>query len=471
MMNSALLYNICTIGYFIALFIYIANLAAKRARLRKLATVVAALAFLAQTFGMVLRWMEAGNVEVAAMERASSQKLTGIDWLIVFTQHPPWSNLYEIMVYMSWGIVLVFLVTEVKWRIRFIGIFALLLALTALGMASLTDGMIKPLVPALKSWWIMVHVISASIAYAAGTIGAVVSLFYLIKAKDRITLTSIAMGTMGVSLFLLILLGRVSALFLHGTYRVKLVRAMGGDEINVGQFIDDKFVPYYVPSPYVGLLLIIAIVLCLAAFMLLWRRRLLDDVPSGIGKVLYFLATLATMGVVIVAIGNDLFCTTFNIPSDVASQLMPPGPWKLSLRSHTWDLGLFAVILIAQIFIGLCFLYPKKIRYMLPPENNLDRTAYATIMVSFALVAVVLVTGALWAHYAWGRYWAWDPKETGALIIWLTYALYLHTRVTYGWAGVRSAVIGIFAFFVILAGFLGVNLGFFAEGLHSYGSS
>jgi ABC-type transport system involved in cytochrome c biogenesis permease subunit len=108
---------------------------------------------------------------------------------------------------------------------------------------------------------------------------------------------------------------------------------------------------------------------------------------------------------------------------------------------------------------------------LVPSSEQLDHIAYSNILVAFGLVAVVLVTGALWAHYAWGRYCGWDPKETGALVIWITYALYLHTRLTYGWKGPRSAVIGIFGFFVILAGFLGVNLGWFADGLHSYGSS
>ena len=115
-------------------------------------------------------------------------------------------------------------------------------------------------------------------------------------------------------------------------------------------------------------------------------------------------------------------------------------------------------------------LMPDKVRGLLPAAPRLDRAAYYSILIAFALVAVVLVTGALWAHYAWGRYWGWDPKETGALIIWITYALYLHARVTYGWVGVPSALIGVLGFFIILAGFLGVNLGWFADGLHSYGA-
>ena len=91
-------------------------------------------------------------------------------------------------------------------------------------------------------------------------------------------------------------------------------------------------------------------------------------------------------------------------------------------------------------------------------------------MVAFTFVGILIVTGAIWAHYAWGRYWGWDPKETGSLVIWFVYATYLHMRITHGLSGRPSAAIAIFGFFVVLAGFLGVNLGWFAEGLHSYGS-
>lgn len=471
MAMSAVLYNICTIGYVFSLFAYIANLALRRRVVRQGATVLVALSFLLQTIGMLFRWIEAGEVEVAAAERASGMALSGAQWWVIYTQHPPWSNLYEIMVYMSWGIVLVYLVTEVKFHVRFVGVIALMLALSALGMASLTDGMIKPLVPALKSWWIMVHVISASIAYAAGTIGAIVSLLYLVKAKERISLTSVAMGTMGLSAFLLVLLGRFFVLFREGAYKVKLIREMGDEEIVVGQFVGDKWSAFYASSPGVGILMIMAIISCLMAAVWLWKHRKQDYVPTGVGKWLYVIGFICTLAALCVALYHDLSGYQVSLDPETASKLMPPGPWRLSLRSHAWDIGLWGVILLGQVGVGMCCLWPKKIQKALPSADKLDTVAYNSILVAFALVAVVLVTGALWAHYAWGRYWAWDPKETGALIIWLTYALYLHTRVTYGWAGVRTAIIGVFGFFVILAGFLGVNLGFFAEGLHSYGSS
>ncbi|MDA0713331.1 MAG: cytochrome c biogenesis protein CcsA [bacterium] len=470
-MTSALWYNACILGYIVALFIYIFNLAFNKALLRRIATVIVGVAFLLETTGMVFRWIEAGEVEVAAVERTTGLVLSGLSRFMVFTQHPPWSNLYEIMVYMSWGIVLVYLVCEVKWRIRFMGIFALIITLTVLGIASLTDGTVKPLVPALKSWWIMVHVISASIAYAAGTLGAVASLLYLVKAKERLSLTALASGVMATSVVLALILGRGFNLILDTVYRVKLFKNMGGDFVVVGKAVDGKLIPYYVPSPGVGWLLLLAILFCIFAAILLFKKRKQEDVPTGLAKTIYFMAVLLTIGTGALMIINDVTGTVVIVDTETAATLIPPGPWRLALQSNSWDLGFLALILLGQLFIGLVIIFPGKIRALLPKVEQLDRMAYATIMVSFVLVAVVLVTGALWAHYAWGRYWAWDPKETGALIIWLTYALYLHTRVTYGWAGPRSAVIGVFAFFVIIAGFLGVNLGWFADGLHSYGSS
>jgi ABC-type transport system involved in cytochrome c biogenesis permease subunit len=161
---STRFFNATAAGYFTALFIYIANLAIKKDVVHRAGTITVALAFLTQVTGMGFRWHEAGLVEIEAAERAQHVVLEGAARFVIYTQHPPWSNLYEIMIYMAWGIVLVYLVSEVKFRVRTAGIFALLVALLAMGLASLTpDQTIKPLVPALQSWWIMIHVISSAI--------------------------------------------------------------------------------------------------------------------------------------------------------------------------------------------------------------------------------------------------------------------------------------------------------------------
>lgn len=469
-MTSTLWYNFCTAGYGIALLLYCLNLGLQRELIRKIATTIVSLAFISQTLGMVLRWIEAGEVEIAAMQRTIGEELSGLSWFIVFTQHPPWSNLYEIMVYMCWGLVLVFLITESLWRVRFIGIAAMILALVALGLASLTDGTIKPLVPALKSWWIMIHVISASIAYAAGTIGAIASFLFLLKAKEKITLSSVASGVCFVSVALLTVLGRGINLFTTASYKIKLLREMQGELIPVGKVAGEKFTLFYVESPFVGPLMIATIIVLFAAGILLHKQKT-QSVPTGVAQKLFWLGSFLVLATISVILWNDLMTPVVEVPAEIASGLMPPSPWRFALSSNSWDLSLFFIVALGQLVVACALLWPDAMRRLLPEEEKLDRIAYANIIVSFSLVAVVLMTGALWAHYAWGRYWAWDPKETGALIIWLVYALYLHTRITYGWAGTRSAVIGVLAFFVILAGFLGVNLGFFADGLHSYGSS
>ncbi len=471
-MSSTFFYNLCAVGYFLALFIYIANLAMKRAVVRRAATITVCLAFLSQVVGMVFRWHEAGLVEIAAAQRATGLELQGLQKFVVYTQHPPWSNLYEIMIYMAWGVIFVFLISEVKFRIRLAGIFALLLALIAMGLASLTtDATIKPLVPALQSWWIMIHVISSAIGYAAGTMGAIMSLLYLMKAKERISLQAMGGGVMALSAFLFFILGRGLELFQYGSYRVKLMKEMGGELIPAGRMVGEKFAAFYAPSPGVGPLLILSIVAAIAAAVVLFMKRKEGDVPTGPARILFFGAFAATTATILLIVVNAVSGRDVLLPPEIATTLMPPAPWRLALQSAQWDLALFGIVWFGQLFVAIGIAMPEKVRATLPDAKRLDRAAYYSVLIAFALVAVVLVTGALWAHYAWGRYWGWDPKETGALVIWLVYGIYLHARITYGWVGRPSAVIAVMGFFVILAGFLGVNLGWFADGLHSYGAA
>ena len=71
----------------------------------------------------------------------------------------------------------------------------------------------------------------------------------------------------------------------------------------------------------------------------------------------------------------------------------------------------------------------------LPDGDMLDDVMYKAIALGFAFFTVATILGALWAAEAWGGYRSWDPKETWALIVWLNYAAWLHTRLTKGWRG------------------------------------
>lgn len=102
----------------------------------------------------------------------------------------------------------------------------------------------------------------------------------------------------------------------------------------------------------------------------------------------------------------------------------------------------------------------------MPSAQTIDTFAYRCAAFAFPLYTFVIAAGAIWAQYAWGRYWGWDPKETWSLITWAIYAAYLHARSTAGWRGVRAAVISIVGALVFWWNFVGINL--FVQGLHSY---
>ena len=99
--------------------------------------------------------------------------------------------------------------------------------------------------------------------------------------------------------------------------------------------------------------------------------------------------------------------------------------------------------------------------------QSLDNWSYRIIGLGFPFLTVGIIAGGVWANEAWGSYWSWDPKETWALITWLVFATYLHARITKGWEGKKTAILGGLGFFVIWICYLGVN--FLGKGLHSYG--
>ena len=104
----------------------------------------------------------------------------------------------------------------------------------------------------------------------------------------------------------------------------------------------------------------------------------------------------------------------------------------------------------------------------LPSLDVLDDINYRCLTVGFPLLTLGIITGSIWAEYAWGSYWSWDPKETWSLITWLLYAALLHGRLTVGWRGRKAAILAIIGFCAVLFTFLGVNL--LLPGLHTYTS-
>jgi len=164
-------------------------------------------------------------------------------------------------------------------------------------------------------------------------------------------------------------------------------------------------------------------------------------------------------------------------PEERIAQAVPPALKSQWLTFHVIT-AMFAYGAFAVSF-GLGIMYLLKLSKegngeklsqgivsRFPSLEVLDELAYKVVGFAFPLLTLCIITGAIWANYAWGTYWSWDPKETWSLITWIIYAGYLHARLMYGWKGKRAAWMAVFGFAAVLFTFFGVN--YFLPGLHSY---
>ena len=132
------------------------------------------------------------------------------------------------------------------------------------------------------------------------------------------------------------------------------------------------------------------------------------------------------------------------------------------------------IFLLANVIAG-AYLYMEHLEktgarpvwaLRIPSLDVLDQLSYRLVAFVFPLWTFSVIAGAIWAESAWGRYWAWDPKETWAFITWIAYAAYLHARVTVGWRGKRAAWLCIFAGSTFLFNYIYVNV--WGTGKHTY---
>ncbi len=278
-MNSSMILSITTFVYLAAAFLYLFSWVFKKSATGKMATGLAIIGVGGNTAGIILRWVESYQMGIG---------------------HAPLSNLYESLVFFSWTIAILYLVLEFRYKNRIIGAFTTPMAFLAIAYASLSPNIndrIQPLIPALKSNWLIAHVITCFVGYAAFAIAFGTSIMYLFKRRD--------------------------------------------------------------------------------------------------------------------------------------------GGAKSGLINR------------------------------LPDTRVLDELTHQMVMFGFLFLSAGIITGAVWANSAWGRYWGWDPKETWSLITWFVYAILLHARLMRGWQGRRIAFISILGFLAVMFTYFGVN---YLPGLHSYGA-
>jgi cytochrome c-type biogenesis protein CcsB len=194
----------------------------------------------------------------------------------------------------------------------------------------------------------------------------------------------------------------------------------------------------------------------------------------GVYLILVWRAGLRWLGLpvtLLAAVGNGLAVTVFYV---AVAPLVP------ALHSVWFLIHIVAAAISGAAFnvggvMSILYLIKKRAEergtvrgYLgrLPDSRRIDLIAYRFLAFAFPLWTFTVAAGAIWAQYAWGRYWGWDPKETWALVTWVIYACYLHARSTAGWRGTKAAVIAIIGLASFWFNFVGINL--LVSGLHSY---
>ena len=177
----------------------------------------------------------------------------------------------------------------------------------------------------------------------------------------------------------------------------------------------------------------------------------------------------------------------FSLPKEMqkASALVPALQSNWLMMHVSIMILSYAALLFGSLFALVFLLVPSTLKFQtsetIPPDvspnitasqlsklgQTLDNCSYRILGFGFPLLTMGILSGAVWANEAWGSYWSWDPKETWALITWLVFAIYLHTRLTRGWVGTKPAIIAACGFVTVWVCYLGVNL--LGSGLHSYG--
>jgi cytochrome c-type biogenesis protein CcsB len=162
-MTSSMLFNVTTFSYLVSMLIFFTFLATRNKTIGLVASCTAYFGFIVQTTAIILRWKESYAAGLG---------------------HAPLTNLYESVIFFSWTIILIYGIIEFKYKYRVVGAFVVPFALLGMSWAQLgLESHIEPLVPALQSNWLLYHVITCFLGYAAFAVACGISIMYLIKEK------------------------------------------------------------------------------------------------------------------------------------------------------------------------------------------------------------------------------------------------------------------------------------------------
>lgn len=391
----------------------------------KFASLATWLGLIANTGAVAHRWYEAG--------------------------HPPFASVYEMLLSFVWTLAVLTLVAEKKYGVKVIGTVTMPVAIVGVVLMQLLRTDVHPLVPALQSTWLHVHVTLAMLAYAACALSFALAMMFLIQ-DDMKTETFLAVTSGSTAVI-------YASIFLTRFEKWGGLSLVAWDPERKGEVFLSKGVRLFVTIPDLGWLMALAFLVVASPLVFYGLARWKND--------LGFLA-LANRAVFVSILVQAMALVMFLLRASDGQypSLDAEGLFPTSLAASPFLLsGLVGGIFISLLYLLLLWRRPDLER-LLPDADSLDRITYKMIGVAFPLLTLMIAAGAYWANQTWGSYWSWDPKETWAAITWLVYAGYLHMRFTRGWRGRRAAYFAILGFAVVMFTFFGVT--YLLPGLHAY---
>jgi len=364
--------------------------------------------------------------------------------------HPPFASIYEMLLSFVWTLAVLTLIAEKKFGVKVIGTVTMPVAIVGVVLMQLLRTEVRPLVPALQSTWLHVHVTLAMLAYAACALSFALALMFLIKdgMKNETFLAATSLFTVGIYV------GILTRFENWGGLSVVAWNAQENSEVLL-----QRGVRLFVTIPDLGWLMLLVLLVVAAPFVLYLVGRLRNQ------ESMFLLANPAAFVSILLQI---LALSVFLLRARGGQypSLDAQGLYPTSLAASPFILsGLVGGIFSSLLYLLLLWRRPDLER-LLPAADALDRITYKTICIAFPLLTLMIAAGAYWANRTWGSYWSWDPKETWAAITWLVYTGYLHMRITRGWRGRRAAYFAILGFAVVMFTFFGVT--YLLQGLHAY---
>ncbi|HET9407531.1 MAG TPA: cytochrome c biogenesis protein CcsA [Candidatus Sulfotelmatobacter sp.] len=364
--------------------------------------------------------------------------------------HPPFASLYEMLLSFVWTLAALTLIAEKVYGVKVIGTVTMPVSIVGVVLMQLLRSDVKPLVPALQSTWLHVHVSLAMLAYAACALSFALAMMFLIQDKMK-TETFLA----------------ATSVFTVGIYAAALTRfeKWGGfsviawDAENKSEMFLSRGVRLFVTIPDLGwLMLLVTLAVCAPLVLYAvaqWKKN--DSLLIIANRAVFVSILLQTLALVFFLL---------RVRDGRYASLDQEGLFPTNLAASPFILSGLVGGIFANLLYLLLLWRRTDLERLLPDAEALDRITYKTICVAFPLLTLMIAAGAYWANRAWGSYWQWDPKETWAAITWLIYAGYLHMRITRGWRGRRAAYFAILGFAVVMFTFFGVT--YLLPGLHAY---